>query len=201
MHSSARRRLSHCFTLALAAIAACHNDFVPTTPGGSSSFTLSPCSVSGTLTLSVAQTTRVDCSNGGTTVTLAGNGASYLLVAQFPVDLVPNALVPYDVSSGTAIAASRTTFGTGVASARLTAPASSTSPFGLQRPRAKQLAFDHMLRARARRLFKAGSSPLAASRALGASKTAPSSSLQSTVPSVGSVRAFHVLANSLGTAF
>src|SRR5439155_5201011 len=156
MYCSLRGRILSCSVLALAATAGCHNDFVSTKPLTVGSFTINPCSVSGTLTLSVAQTARVDCSNGGTTVTLAGNGASYLVVAQFPVDLVPNGLVPYHVSSGTAIAASRTTFGTGVASARVTAPASSTSPFGLQRPRAKQLALDHMLRARARRLFKAG---------------------------------------------
>src|SRR5205823_240795 len=201
MHSSARRRLSYCFTLALAAIAACHNDFVPTTPVGSSSFTINPCSVSGTLTLSVAQTARVDCSNGGTTVTLAGNGASYLVVAQFPVDLVPNGLVPYHVSSGTAISASRTPLGAGVFASRGDASASAMSLSPIVRPRAKQIAFDHMLRARARRLFKAGSSPIAASVARAMSKSAASSIAKTTAPSVGSVRAFHVLANSLGTAF
>src|SRR5947207_3668957 len=169
MHSSARRRLSHCFTLALAAIAACHNDFVPTTPGGSSSFTLSPCSVSGTLTLSVAQTTRVDCSNGGTTVTLAGNGASYLLVAQFPVDLVPNALVPYHVSTGTAITASQTRLANGPSASRSHSVAS-TGELPIVRPRAKQLAFDHMLRARARQQMRSGR--WSAAQALSLSKVA-----------------------------
>ena len=48
----------------------------------------------------------MDCSNGGTTVTLAGNGASYLILTQFPVDLVPDTFVNYRLSSGTAISAS-----------------------------------------------------------------------------------------------
>src|SRR5205823_2643975 len=116
-----------CSLLALIAITACHNDFVPTTPLNPGTFTLNPCSESGTLTLPVAQTARVDCSNGGTTVTLAGNGASYLVVAQFPVDLVPNGLVPYHVSSGTAISASRTPLGAGVFASRGDASASATS--------------------------------------------------------------------------
>src|SRR5437763_1605048 len=89
---------SGCCASAQIAITTCHNDFVPTTPLNPGTFTLNPCSESGTLTLPVAQTTRVDCSNGGTTVTLAGNGASYLVVAQFPVDLLPNTLVQYHLS-------------------------------------------------------------------------------------------------------
>src|SRR5262252_3719211 len=71
------------------------------------SFKNAPCSAASTVQLSVAQSTRVDCSNGGTTVTLAGNGASYLVVAEFAVDQVPDAFVPYRLVSGTAIAASR----------------------------------------------------------------------------------------------
>src|SRR5207302_10638326 len=75
-------------------------------PAAPFKFTDAPCSATGTVTLTVAQTTRVDCSNGGTTVTLAGSGASYLVVAQFAVDLVPDALVQYHVSSGNATSAS-----------------------------------------------------------------------------------------------
>ena len=201
MHSSLRGRILSCSILALAATAGCHNDFVSTKPLTVGSFTLNPCSVSGTLTLSVAQTARVDCSNGGTTVTLAGNGASYVVVAQFPVDLVPNGLVPYHVSSGTAISASRTPLGAGVFASRGDVSASAMSLSPIVRPRAKQIAFDHMLRARARRLFKAGSSPIAASLARAVSKGAASSIAKTTAPSVGSVRAFRVLANSAGTSF
>ena len=91
---------------ALCALWACASDTAPTTPTGPSTFTSSPCSQTGTLQLAVATTARVDCSNGGTTVTLAGGGASYIVVAQFPVDLVPDTFVAYRVSSGTAVSAS-----------------------------------------------------------------------------------------------
>src|SRR5262249_33722963 len=75
----------------------------PTPPVSGLSFKNLPCSAAGTVQLAVAQTTRVDCTNGGTTVTLAGNGASYLVVAQFAADLVPDAFVPYRLVSGTAV--------------------------------------------------------------------------------------------------
>lgn len=200
---SVRGRALPCSLLALVAIAACHNDFVPTTPLNPGTFTLNPCSESGTLTLPVAQTTRVDCSNGGTTVTLAGNGASYLVVAQFPVDLVPNTLVQYHLSSGTALSTSRTTLGSGISASRVGAATSSALSSPLVRPRAKQIAFDHMLRARAQRLYKAGSSPIAASlsRSVVAAKSAAAAIAKTTAPSVGSVRDFRVLANSSGTSF
>src|SRR5882672_318036 len=53
-------------------------------------FANNPCSVTGTLTLAEAQAMRVDCGNGGTTLTLAGGGASYLVVPQFATDQVAN---------------------------------------------------------------------------------------------------------------
>ena len=199
MYCIMRRRLATVLPLALAAIAGCHNDFVPTTPlnhGGGTSFTLNPCSVSGTLTLSVAQTALVDCSNGGTTLTLAGNGASYLVVAQFPVDLVPNSFVQYHLSSGTVVTASRVPLGSGVSSARI--GATSSAALMTQHPRTKQLAFDHMLRARARQRYAAGASRVTAS--LSRSVSGVASIAKSTLPAVGSVRAFQVLSNAAGTA-
>src|ERR1019366_2773806 len=68
--------------------------------------TLNPCGSAGTLSLSVATSTRVDCSAGGTTVTLAGNGASYLIVPQFPTDQVPVSYVNYQMYTGNVAAAS-----------------------------------------------------------------------------------------------
>ncbi|HEX7938119.1 MAG TPA: hypothetical protein VF483_03950, partial [Gemmatimonadaceae bacterium] len=106
-------------------------------------FTDAPCSVTGTLSLSVAQAARVDCSTGGTTVTVAGNGASYLVLAQFAADQVPDALVQYHVSSGIAVApsASFRTQGAGTPRWLVT---SGAAP-GLSAPthkHAAQLAFD-----------------------------------------------------------
>ncbi|HXI21164.1 MAG TPA: hypothetical protein VNH46_08770, partial [Gemmatimonadales bacterium] len=53
---------------------------------GPVSFTKNPCAPDVTVSLAVAQADLVDCSNGGATVTLAGNGASYLIVPQFASD-------------------------------------------------------------------------------------------------------------------
>jgi hypothetical protein len=182
------------FALLFAAAMACSNHDAATAPNGPS-FTINPCSVSGTLQLNVAQTARVDCSNGGTTVTLGGNGASYLVVAQFAVDLVPNAFVPYHVSTGTAITASRR-LANGPSASRSNSIAS-TADLPVVRPRAKQLAFDHMLRARARQRLRSGR--WSAAKALSMSKV-PTSPSATTIPAVGSVRAFHVLSNASGTA-
>ena len=73
-------------------------------------FTRNPCLPSDTVQLAVAATLRLDCSNGGTTVTFAGAGASYLIVPEFATDQAPFQLVDYSVASGTlapAAAASR----------------------------------------------------------------------------------------------
>jgi hypothetical protein len=203
-----RRNLVRGYTLALVAAAACGNHDAPTGPNtGGPSFNNNPCSVSGTLQLAVDQTARVDCGNGGTTVTLAGNGASYLVVAQFASSLVPNSWVKYHVSSGTALSAS-------VSGATIAGLNRAANPFaarvsvsGVSLPpmrRTSQLRFDHMLRARARQLVASGTwrpatvrSGLAVSRSV----TPGSASVASTVPAVGTVRSFRVLSNALGTAF
>src|SRR5581483_10100769 len=137
------------FTLAAATACSSHDATTgPTqsTGNGSTSFTNNPCSVTGTLQLDVAQSTRVDCSNGGTTLTLAGNGASYVVVAQLAVDRVQNSLVPYHVSSGTAITASRSPLIAGLSAFRTSvSPASGLGGPGSGdaarvQPRTKQLA-------------------------------------------------------------
>src|SRR5689334_197669 len=187
-----RTKLLFCLVFALLAAAGCSNHDASTAPPGPS-FAINPCSVAGTLTLSVAQTARVDCSNGGTTLTLAGNGARYLVVAQFAVDLVPNSFVPYHVSTGTAIAASRTTIGSGVSTSRSTV---SMADLPAARPRAKQLAFDRMLRSRARQQLRSGHWSI--SKSLSAIK-APVTPSRLTAPAVGSIRAFQVISNATGT--
>jgi hypothetical protein len=184
------------FALLLAAATACSNHDATTAPKNGPSFTINPCSVSGTLQLNVAQTARVDCSNGGTTVTLAGNGASYLVVAQFAVDRVPNTLVSYHVSTGAAIAASQTRLAGGPLASRSNST-SSDADLPVVRPRAKQLAFDHMLRARAQQQLRSGRWSAAKSLSWSRVPTSPS---RATVPAVGSVRAFEVLSNASGTA-
>jgi hypothetical protein len=94
-----RTKLFSSLALASLAAAGCSNHDAPTTPQGSS-FTINPCSVAGTLTLGVAQTARVDCSNGGTTLTLAGNGASYLVVETGPWIFGRKVMLPAGVVTG-----------------------------------------------------------------------------------------------------
>jgi hypothetical protein len=194
-YNSMRRNPIYSLALALLAAAGCSNHDA-TGPNNGTSFSVNPCSISGTLQLSAAQTAVADCSNGGTTVTLAGNGASYLVVAQFAASLVPNAFVPYHVSSGTAISALRTLARTGPFASRSSTSLSS-SALAITQPRAKQLAFDRMLRGRARQRLKSGKW----SRSYSLSRTvSPSASISATtIPSVGSVRNFQVLSNNTGS--
>jgi hypothetical protein len=186
MRNSTRRRLPFLFLLATVAGCAA-NDVITGTTG--LSFTNTPCSVAGTLQLSVAQTARVDCSNGGTTVTVAGNGASYLVVAQFAVDQVADNFIQYHVSSGTAV------LPLSPASTRFSAPVTSALP--PMQPHTAQLAFDRMLRARARQKLTSGAWPRAAAR----NRRAFTSAAAIAVPSVGSLRAFRVPTTATGSTF
>src|SRR4051812_40334681 len=57
--------------------------------GGCSDGTMAPnpsatCGSGSPVSLQVLQAATFDCSNGGTVITLAGGGASYLVVPQFP---------------------------------------------------------------------------------------------------------------------
>jgi hypothetical protein len=182
------RLLAPLLSFAGAAIA-CHDTTGPV------SNTSTPCSASGTLQLSVNQAARVDCSNGGTTLTLTGNGASYLIVPQFVVSLVPNTQVAYSLSSSAAASASIVPDVASVAENRAisTEFATSSEP----QPGAWQRRFDGMLRERARSQIAANvwtPSLRRASRSTRALST-------SQVPSVGSLRAFRVIANASGNAF
>ena len=80
-------------------------------PPPSTSFASNPCTPSGTVNLPTAGSTVLDCAAGQTTVTLAANGASYLIVPQFATNLVTNQLVPYSLASGTIASAARVPVG------------------------------------------------------------------------------------------
>ncbi|MEO8624354.1 MAG: hypothetical protein ABI625_24955, partial [bacterium] len=88
-----------------AAIVACGSDTPTETttppPTPTTSFKNNPCTGGASVQLAVATAARIDCSAGGTTVTLAGNGASYLIVPQLPTDQSTAQLVSYTLSSGT----------------------------------------------------------------------------------------------------
>jgi hypothetical protein len=194
--STIRRCLA--FLLVLAAYACSHD--APTAPAGPS-FKNNPCGTGDTLRLAVAQAARVDCSNGGTTLSLAADGASYVIVPQFATGQASNVPVPFTISYGTATVAN--------ASGQRSAPGSTLAPSEVTSagswrpvmpvfdggvlppivPNANQRAFDRALRARGRRL--AGSR---ATRTLQLKSQAGPPTIQA-VPAAGSVRSFHVLSS------
>jgi hypothetical protein len=198
----ASRGIAALSSVAVLALACSKGPDAATAPSSSTSFSFknAPCSAPSTVQLAVAQATRIDCSNGGTTVTLAGNGASYLVVAEFAVDQVPDAFVPYRLVSGTALAAS-TSRATPLASAsRLGAlSAIAESPFAPTGPGANQRAFSRALRTRARRLVSSGAWRASTQGSARAAMTRAAA--VAAVPAVGSIRPFSVLKNADGTAF
>ncbi len=151
----------------------------------SASFKVNPCSVSGTLQLNVAAAARVDCSNGGTTVTVAGNGASYLVVPEFATDQAQDSPVTYSLAAGQAAATSL------APAPSLAAPAGTGN--GLLppiHPNTRQVAFDAALDARTHQLYAQGAFASVRQHAR------PSFALSvAAPPPVGSVRSFHVLSN------
>jgi hypothetical protein len=171
--------------LVVAALAACVgacSSTPPSTGTGPGVFANNPCSPTGTLQLVVAQGALLDCSAGGTTVTLAGNGASYLIVPQFPTNQVANQQVSYTLATGNLAAAlassqrvaalrsSPAALASGVAG-RLPAP----------RPQQRQLGFESAIFSRA--------------RAVASAPVLPPRAALSTPPTVGSTQTFRVLSN------
>lgn len=174
--------------LLTAAMSACGGS-APTDAGTTpppAKLTINPCSVPDTLRLNVAQTARVDCGNGGTTVTLAGNGASYLVVPEFATDQGANSLVPYSLATIDAALAALAD----VAPPALPGPrrevGTGTGTLPPLYPNYRQMAFDAGLRAEGARMAAAGDFQGAA---LVARSVAP---LAAAAPATGSIRSFHV---------
>ena len=186
----------------LVALAACSSDLSPgttTTTTTTLSFKNNPCGAGGTVQLAEAAATRIDCSAGGTTVTLAGNGASYLIVPQFPTDQVTNTLVSYTMSSGTAVTASVIPNGSRALRVAIAAAGAGSSG-GLLPPirnMSAQLAAERALRSRA--VKRARSSNFRSSL-----MRQPSTLLRSVVPAppaAGSIRSFHVASSFTASTF
>lgn len=162
-------------------IAACDS---PSHSAGPVTITLNPCTPTGTLTLAPATTALVDCSGGGTTLTLAGNGASYLIVPQFPTDQAADQYVDYHLFTGNVAAASASVTRVRMTRAGLMAAVAAAPHAPRGRNLFAQRAAERALRARAAR----GPRPnISASVRRTVSKAV--------TPPLGSVRSFHV-ANS-----
>jgi hypothetical protein len=173
--------------LALAAGACATSDKV-TAPTGNPPANNATACVSGTIQLSSSQAAKVDCS-AGTTVTLAGGGASYLVVPNLAAGNVPNAAVRYVIGS-TGVSATAS-----VASAALASTGDAATIFGAASagrgpgPGVLQRNFDGaLLRMSARNV---GSGRWRATS--GAASSARASVAAGPPPAVGTLRSFHVI--------
>ncbi len=171
--------------------AACESSSGVTTAagGGTSTIKINPCGITGTLTLTVATAARADCSAGGTSLTLAGGGASYYIVPQFATDQAAVALLNYQLFTGSVATASVSA--SRIAAQRIaTLSTNAAATGGLPKGRRlfAQRAAEKALFARAARRSPAST--------LHASLQGPvSASISRAVlptPAVGSIRSFHV---------
>ena len=166
--------------------AACDsNNGVTTATGGTSTIKINPCGITGTLTLAVATAARADCSAGGTSLTLAGGGASYYVVPQFPTDQAAVALLNYQLFTGSVATASVSA--NRIAAQRIaTASTNAVATGGLPKGRRlfAQRATEKALFARAARRAPT----LNASR----QRQVNASISRAAVPALGSIRSFHV---------
>lgn len=145
-----------------------------------------PCVDANTVQLSPLQGVRVDCSNG-TTVTLAGSGASYLIVPNFASgEPLPDRPTSYSISASGASTASVLPVADAAAAVASVTRAWARLAAG-PAPGALQRAFDATLRGLAARRVSAGGWSGARAAAARASVAA------ATPPPVGSLRAFHVI--------
>lgn len=181
----------------LAAIAACsHSDAgtgpVPPVP-------LTACT-GGAVQLAANQAARVDCANGGNSLTLAGNGASYLLVPQFASGSAPDAAVAYTLSNPTASpsAALAGLYPTDPRALRGTASISLGTDPGLRPPaypRTRQMAFDRALRAAAFARFTTTAPRIPAALRGRVAPATPGAAIAPATAALGSTQDFQVRAN------
>ena len=151
---------------------------------GSVTITPNPCTPTGTLTLAVATAARIDCSAGGTTLTLAGNGASYMIVPQFATDQGADQFIGYRLFTGNVAAAAASQARVRASRAAMLASGISAQLVPPGRKMYAQRAAERALRSRAARRPRTGVSA-SIHRQLSAA----------TVPPLGSIQSFHV-ANS-----
>lgn len=168
-------------------VAACSGSNSTSPSNGPITFARNPCAPNTTVSLSEATAAVADCSNGGTTVTFAGNGASYLIVPQFASNQPGNTLFPYSLATGNLAAAQVSTQRADSWRASLRAvPRDGAGLLPLRRPMQAQRTWDAMLRNAAR---KSSGRLRLTQRTLSSALGAPASIV---VPPVGSTRTFHV---------
>ncbi len=185
-----RRSLRVASVLALAACSSTSPD-APTPPVVLTQRT--PCTGGTSVVVGALQGVRVDCTNGGTTVALPGNGASYLVVPEF-VTTNPslNQLVSYRMFADNPAAGTISERLAGSATTAGMAPAARSRLLGgeIAPPSLAQMQADRILR-------RAGRANYRAAQRQAAFSPSPSFDLLAdvAVPAVGSVRSFRVLSN------
>ena len=158
-------------------------------------FIRNPCLPSDTVRLAVAATLRVDCGNSGTTVTFAGQGASYLIVPEFATDQAPFQLVDYSVASGELSAAAAHRVAAAVAQVATTRGSGLVPP---PRNNTAQQAVDALRRARGRALVRSGALRRPGARLMaGGGQPAPAEA----AAALDTLRSFQVPADFNGTTW
>jgi hypothetical protein len=151
-----------------------------------------PCASGGAVQLSTLQAATIPCS-AGTTVTLQGGGATYLIVPQFATGTAANRPTSYNIGLASG-ASARVIQDFGPSLSVAPSPAA-TPPLSVTRG-ARQRAFDASLMDEARQKVERGEwRP--ATRHL----TPAGSAFRVTVPTVGSIQRFHVLSSESPVQF
>ncbi len=207
MHRSSRVVI---LVAAAAAIAACGQASDKVTAPITTTPTLqaNPCTGGSSLQLTVNQAARIDCSNGGTTISLPGNGASYLLVPQFATETAPDSPVPFVIGLGGTPSASiaalsgAPSLGRGVPSLLSTSLAIGSAdgllPSTMKNPGLLQRQFDASLRSAARARYAGGGNTPGILRSVVAPAT-PRLSGTATSATVGTLATFQVRATFSST--
>jgi hypothetical protein len=172
----------------LIVLVACNSDKGVTPP-----IAAKPCGSGGTVQLSALQAATIACSTG-TTVTLPGGGASYLIVPNLATGNASNRPNAYTIGLATGASANVAPVNGPSLDVSWVAEGG-TPPFGLAR-RARQREFDATLMDLARQHVASGAwRPIARRLAPGVAAA------RTTVPPVGSVQQFHVLSSERPVVF
>jgi hypothetical protein len=166
----------------LVVLVACNSDKGVTPPN-----TTTPCGSGGTVQLSALQAATIACSTG-TTVTLQGGGASYLIVPNLATGSASNRLNAYTIGLASG-ATSNVVPVNGPSLDVSSAAEGGAPPFSLARG-GRQRAFDAALLDMARQRVASG-----AWRPITRRLSPGVQAAQTTVPPVGSVQQFHVLSS------
>jgi len=170
----------------VAGIVACSHDSTSTGVKPTIGVACKPAAGGTTITLASTQSTAVDCAQGGTLFTLAGGGASYLLVPEFATGNLPITSTSYMLGSPN-VSTSQVLAAAPLSSRANAMGAPGSGAVSPVRPGTRQQWFDARLRSADRKMLARGS--FAANRSVAIAGPAGAQ----IAPDVGSVRTFRVI--------